>query len=514
MKKQTLVWLLALLFFYSFTGNASASPIFSDFSNSYSAKAEIEYLAKKGIIGGYPDGSFGVNDKITRLQASAMIIRALDLDTSNRPNPNFKDVKADDAGYELIAAVADEGIMGGNEQDEFRPSDTLTRAQMAAILVQAFQLKGKAAYSFRDVDDSHWASAAIKTLFHNGITTGYADNTFKPNQSITRSQFAVFLARVLNPNFKEVNACYKPNNEKKHVVNVAVTTLWEKPDRARAIDEPAISSHVNVTKWISSMNYPQKTWLLGKIDSQALYGQEVTILQSSGNWYKIAVKDQYSPKNSNGYPGWVPKSHITEYYPNYENCKIAIVSANKASLYNTKAAASKFLEVSFNTILPVMKEENNWLQVQTPTNEVKYMRKQDVKVFANYKSIPKPLQKDLVDTGKRFLNLPYLWAGNSAYGFDCSGFTHSIYKQHGILIPRDSTVQAQQGAAVTKNNLQPGDLMFFAHNKGKGNVHHVSMYIGDGKMIHAPNFSRAVEIVSINTEPYKSEFAGARRYLK
>ena len=172
------------------------------------------------------------------------------------------------------------------------------------------------------------------------------------------------------------------------------------------------------------------------------------------------------------------------------------------------------MDISFNTILPVVKEEAGGLHVQTPANGLKFIRKQDVKTYKNEAAIPKPVQQDIVDTAKKFTGLPYLWAGTSGFGFDCSGFTHSVYKQHGISIPRDSTVQAVNGTAVSKKNLQPGDLMFFAHNKGKGQVHHVSMYIGNGLMIHSPNPKKSVEIVSINIESYKSEFSGARRYLK
>jgi cell wall-associated NlpC family hydrolase len=112
-----------------------------------------------------------------------------------------------------------------------------------------------------------------------------------------------------------------------------------------------------------------------------------------------------------------------------------------------------------------------------------------------------------------FLGLPYLWAGNSAYGFDCSGFTYTIYKYYGILLPRDATDQIHKGTFIYKSQLQPGDLLFFATNKGKGNIHHVSMYVGNGKMIQAPRAGKSIEIISINTSPYKEEYAGARRYL-
>lgn len=203
MCKRSITFLLVFLLLFSNTTTSYAKQVFKDVGNNHSAKAEIEYLATESIISGYPNGNFGINDNITRLQASAMIVRALKLDTNNRPNPNLKDVTPNSNGYGIISTVVAEGIMTGNTHGEFKPSDKLTRAQMAAILVRAFKLQGETAYSFKDVSYNHWASPSIRILMQNGVTTGYSDNTFKPNNPITRAHFAVFLARVLNDSFKK-----------------------------------------------------------------------------------------------------------------------------------------------------------------------------------------------------------------------------------------------------------------------------------------------------------------------
>ena len=514
MMKKYLPFFIVFLLLFTATGSVSAAPLFKDVDDNYWAKAELAYLVEQGILIGDATTEFGINKEITRLQASEMIVKARGLDTTNRPAPHFKDVKPGDDGYAIIATIADEGIMTGTAEGEFKPDAKLTRAQMAKILVIAFDLKGTTAYSFRDVSLKNWASDFIKTLLVNEVTTGYGDNTYKPGISITKAHFSIFLARILQPDFKQSLACHKLDNTKTYVVNVAVTTLWKEPNKARAVDRPAVSTPVDITKWTAGMTIPQKQWLVGNTESQALYGQEVAILKSSGNWHYIAVKDQYSPKNKTGYPGWVPKAHITEIYPNYTECQLAIVDGATATLYNTAATTSKFMDISFNTSLPIVKEEAQWLHVQTPVNGVKYVRKQDVNIVKDQAAIAKPTQQDIVNTAKMFEGLPYLWAGTSGFGFDCSGLTYSVYKSHGITIPRDSTVQAVNGVAVAKNNLQPGDLLFYSHNKGKGAVHHVSLYIGNGQMIHAPNPKKSVEIISINTEPFKSEFSGARRYLK
>lgn len=301
---------------------------------------------------------------------------------------------------------------------------------------------------------------------------------------------------------------------KKNVVNVAVTTLWAEPNKQRKLDAPSLSTPVDLAKWTRSMNPEQKAWLVGKLETQALYGQEVEILQTKNNWHQIAVKEQFTPKNNKGYTGWVPKDHIIETDVNDEISKIAIVSVRIASLYHSPSTKDKFIDLSFNTKLPVIKEEKNWLYVQTPNNGRKYLLKQEAVLFNSEKEIPKPSQEDIVNTAKKFIGLPYLWAGTSGFGFDCSGFTHTTYQYHGINIPRDASAQILQGTAVAKKNLQPGDLLFYAYNNGKGRVHHVSMYIGNGQMIHSPNSSKSIEIISINTKPYATEFAGARRFIK
>jgi len=513
MKRIVLSLIVAILFFFNIE-NITSAQTFKDVKPDYWAKPEIEYLVDNQITIGYLDGRFGINDKITRLQASTMIVRALKLDLDNRPAPDLKDVNSSMVGYAVISAIVDEGIMNGNEYAEFKPSATLTRGQMASILVKAFELQGESAYSFRDIEPSYWATSAIKTLFNNNITTGYPDNTFKPYSPITRAHFAVFLARALNPNFIQITACDVRDNTAKYYVDVAVTTLWSEPNKTRKIDQSSIAPQVDLVKWTNSMTIPQKSWLVGKIETQALFGQEVVILQNKEDWLEIAVKDQYSPKNKNGYPGWVPKSHITEVYPNYATCEKAIISKPTATLFNYDQTKSIFMSVSMNTILPVIKEDETWYQVQTPKNGIKFLRKQDAKVFSTEKTIPIPTRQDIVNTAKEFLGLPYLWAGTSGFGLDCSGFTYTVYRQHGIDIPRDSTVQASHGTAVLKSNLKPGDLLFFAHNNGKGKVHHVGMYIGDGNMIHSPNPKKTVEIISINAQPYQAEFSGARSYLK
>lgn len=493
---------------------SSFAAVFQDVRPQHSSANEIKYLVEQGIIVEKPNTKYRVNEPITRLEASGMIQRALKLSVGNRPDVSLADVKKSHPHYALIAAMVDEGIFMGNEKKEFQPYGNLKRGQMAAVFIRAFDLTGKSTYKFRDVPATYWALPDIQTLSVNSITTGFLDNTFKPNQTLTRGHFAVFLARILESDFREQAACYKPNNTAVQTVNVPVTTLWKEPGKTRKVDAFATTKNPDITKWVGAMTLREKQWLVGKLETQAIYGQTVKVLQTKGDWVQVAVMDQSSPKHAAGYPGWMLKSHLTTVYPNYATCDTAMVTAKTAELSYDESGKQPFRTISFNTTLPIVNTTDTMLAVQTPADGVKYINKKSAKMVGANGIMPKPTAQQILDTAKIFDGLTYLWAGTSGFGLDCSGFTYSVYRQHGIDIPRDASVQALSGKLVQKKDLQPGDLMFFAYDKGKGIIHHVGMYAGNGQMIHAPNPKRTVEIIPMTVEPYKSEYVSARRFLK
>jgi peptidoglycan DL-endopeptidase CwlO len=96
---------------------------------------------------------------------------------------------------------------------------------------------------------------------------------------------------------------------------------------------------------------------------------------------------------------------------------------------------------------------------------------------------------DVVDYALKFLGTPYVWAGSTPSGFDCSGFAMYVYKHFGISLPHSSSIQAGYGVAVSRANLEPGDLVFFFDP-----IHHVGIYIGDGKMVNAAGTGKGVRI--------------------
>ena len=116
----------------------------------------------------------------------------------------------------------------------------------------------------------------------------------------------------------------------------------------------------------------------------------------------------------------------------------------------------------------------------------------------------------IVATAKKYLGYKYTYGGSSpSTGFDCSGFTSYVFKQHGISLNRTAAGQYSNGVAISRANLQPGDLVMF----GKSGINHVAIYIGGGQIIHASTPSTGVRIDSLSTGYYNNNYVGARRVL-
>jgi gamma-D-glutamyl-L-lysine dipeptidyl-peptidase len=211
----------------------------------------------------------------------------------------------------------------------------------------------------------------------------------------------------------------------------------------------------------------------------------------------------------------MPIAQLTtsERFRHFEGKPFAQITSPTAWLAKGPFGHKKELELSYNTKLPVLTKLKNSLAVLTPQGKVRWLDAKDARVYQSEQDIPVPTGEELVEEAKKFLGLPYLWAGAAGFGFDCSGFTHTIHKANGITIPRDSGPQSKEGLIVDKDKLQPGDLMFFAYDEGKGRVHHVAMYAGNGMMIHSPNTASTVRMDPISTPAYAVEFSGARRYV-
>lgn len=292
-------------------------------------------------------------------------------------------------------------------------------------------------------------------------------------------------------------------------VAVSVATLWRSPTSTRAVDRPALANPAGIRPWLSNMTLTDRRGLVGRADTQALLGDRVIVTARSGSWVKVVVPDQPTPLDARGYPGWVPTVQLTAMNP-VVMYSVATVVARTTWLRTDDAAATPVTELSFGTRLPRYGASGSWVRVVTPTGLVRRVAASAVAVRTPGAAALPVTGADVVRTAQMFHGLPYLWAGRSGFGFDCSGLTSLDYRAHGIVIPRDADAQARKGRAVSSLALRPGDLLFYAT---RGNVHHVSMYAGSGRMVQAPRTGAFVETIAVSTPSYKREFSGARRFL-
>ena len=223
-EKLSVILLMVFGLLFANFNQAEASTRFPD---TKSSRDEILYLADKEIINGYPDGTFGPNKLIKRVHAVQMILRELGVKTGDAPNPNFNDITPSSYGYAEIAKAKQLNIISGKDGNRFDPNGNLTRGEMAKILVEAYKLKGSIGQEFKDIGLEHFSRPYVSTLAAHNITSGYPDGTFRTTAKLTREHFALFMARLLNDQFKKYNATDVFENISDYTQSVVLINLYD-----------------------------------------------------------------------------------------------------------------------------------------------------------------------------------------------------------------------------------------------------------------------------------------------
>lgn len=178
------------------------------------------------------------------------------------------------------------------------------------------------------------------------------------------------------------------------------------------------------------------------------YGQAVTVIDTSGYWYKIQF---------NGGTGYVGSKYLSTSKPS--------ASSNNTSTNNTT----------------------------TPSYDA-------------------GSGSTIVSFAQSLLGRPYVYGAAGPSSFDCSGFTQYVYAHFGKSIPRSSSAQYASASKISKSSLQAGDLVFFSNSSSGGSVGHVAIYMGNGMIIHAANSKTGVCTTSLNSSYYSSHYIGSGRY--
>lgn len=174
---------------------------FTDVKTTNSHYTAITNLYSDGIVTGVTASLYKPGQDATRGEAALFLANALGLDTKNVKNPGFTDVSTTSKYYGAIAALQAKGIVGGYGKT-FKPNNTLTRSQLAKMLTLGFDLTRASATTTKFTDVNKLTDAAtkhyIQTLVDYNITNGTTATTFSPNKNLTRAQLATFLYNSIN----------------------------------------------------------------------------------------------------------------------------------------------------------------------------------------------------------------------------------------------------------------------------------------------------------------------------
>lgn len=275
---------------------------------------------------------------------------------------------------------------------------------------------------------------------------------------------------------------------------------------SRKIDKKFVLCNVSVAPVMKSNTHQSEQV------TQILLGESADVLQKENDWLRVRL-------HHDGYIGWVSTNQMHF----VDERKLAAWQSKKKIaprklivpiLNSPQKHSDPVREFLCGTFLPLQRKKKKWISVTLPDGKVGWLQASVVSMQNGEFGVSR---EHLVATAKRFLGISYQWGGRSVKGFDCSGFTQTVYRLNGIEIPRDASLQWQTGsdAGNEKKNFAEGDLLFFSGKPER--ITHVAMSLGGGEFIHSSGF---VKINSFdNSHPQFDEnllrkFVGARRIIE
>jgi hypothetical protein len=283
------------------------------------------------------------------------------------------------------------------------------------------------------------------------------------------------------------------------IARIQAETNFQVEDSLLVLPDPALGDNIYGIVRISVAQLRRHPNEVEEIVDQATMGSEVRVLKIEHRyWVYCQLDDEYL--------GWMTISSLKIGDQNFirqwrEQDKL-IVTVNYGQIWekpSTKSIRSVSDVVKCN-ILIKREMKRKWSKVELPDGRLGYIRSNLVTTEQDFKnSLQFKSTEDFLSKAYPFLGLPYLWGGRSTKGFDCSGFTQTIFKLNGISLPRDANMQVKTGIEIVLDdsltNLKAGDLLFFG--KDIDHIFHVGIYIGNDQFIQSDGL---VRINSFNPE--------------
>ena len=247
----------------------------------------------------------------------------------------------------------------------------------------------------------------------------------------------------------------------------------------------------------------------GEILATASGGTSVVVLEDTGNgWYKV---------NFNTVEGYMSSEYLTVSTTADAALGYGLVDTDGSSLNMRAAAGTSYDTVASipgGTVLELEGVDNGWYKV-TYSGKTGYVSSDYITITTEpdaTETASSDLGAQIVAYAEEYLGTPYVLGGNGPNQFDCSGFTKYVYSHFGYTLNRTATDQLQNGVSVSKDELQPGDLVFFKYRTSK-TVSHVGIYIGNSEFIHASTNRYVVQIDQMESGHYANVYVYARRII-
>lgn len=274
---------------------------------------------------------------------------------------------------------------------------------------------------------------------------------------------------------------------------------------------------------LSVINMREKPGYAAELGTQALMGTPVKVHYAPEDDYWVCIE------TPDGYKAWVNEMAISmtdeQALADWKGAiRMIVTSFYSFFLEEPKADAQHVSDAVWGCIVRYAGTSGAYTEVILPTGKKAYIPTADVMDFEQWATTRKAVvgpdasqaeidaaRAEIIATAKAFIGVPYLWAGTSIKGVDCSGFAKSVYYLNGYLLLRNASQQYKTGDNIDVSegidNLQPADLVFFGREATADKperITHVGIYLGDGMIIHSSQVVRINNVVDKDAENYYS----------
>lgn len=231
-------------------------------------------------------------------------------------------------------------------------------------------------------------------------------------------------------------------------------------------------------------------------------GQAVVVQEIRNDyWFKVIC---------NGVEGYMSGDYLNFSETLEADCGSGTIKGSGVRLRAGAGYDSKILgSYSTGTKMTVLGVDGAWYKVQYGST-VGYVHSDYFTLGKRSSGSSVSIGQTIVDTAMQYMGVPYVWAGTSPKGFDCSGLVFYCFKENGYDINRTAASIYSNGDYVERSNLKVGDVICFT-NSSYSYIGHVGIYIGNDQFIHASSSSGCVTIDSLSTRYYNNHYYGARR---